>query len=178
MRTASRALFHSGRGVCGVCRKPLPEGRVRWCSNVCSVLYRVMTNPQEMRKYVCKRDGGVCSMPDCRMDCLHLAEQLLPARSSELKAVRKAFKKFCKDTAFPYKRHSFWDADHITAVADGGGITGLSNVRTLCYWCHKRRNADQADIRAGRVPEKRPPGKDVIQEALRELLLALAERGT
>jgi hypothetical protein len=30
-----------------------------------------------------------------------------------------------------------WDADHILAVKDGGGMCGLDNMRTLCIPCHK-----------------------------------------
>ena len=30
-----------------------------------------------------------------------------------------------------------WDADHIIAVKDGGGLCGLENIRTLCIKCHK-----------------------------------------
>jgi hypothetical protein len=34
-------------------------------------------------------------------------------------------------------RHTLWDADHIRAVADGGGECGLENMQTLCFWCHR-----------------------------------------
>ena len=31
----------------------------------------------------------------------------------------------------------FWQADHIVAVAEGGGGCGLENLRTLCTPCHQ-----------------------------------------
>ena len=31
----------------------------------------------------------------------------------------------------------FWQADHVRAVAEGGGECGLDNLRTLCTPCHK-----------------------------------------
>ena len=31
----------------------------------------------------------------------------------------------------------FWQVDHITPVAEGGGSCGLDNLRTLCTPCHK-----------------------------------------
>ena len=31
----------------------------------------------------------------------------------------------------------FWQVDHITPVAEGGGSCGLDNFRTLCTPCHK-----------------------------------------
>jgi hypothetical protein len=34
------------------------------------------------------------------------------------------------------QEHDFWQADHIFAVAEGGGSTGLDNLRTLCTPCH------------------------------------------
>jgi 5-methylcytosine-specific restriction endonuclease McrA len=35
------------------------------------------------------------------------------------------------------EEHDFWQADHIHAVAEGGGGTGLDNFRTLCTPCHR-----------------------------------------
>mmetsp|Transcript_14620 Transcript_14620/g.31495 ORF Transcript_14620/g.31495 Transcript_14620/m.31495 type:complete len:1097 (+) Transcript_14620:143-3433(+) len=35
------------------------------------------------------------------------------------------------------KEGDFWQADHILAVAEGGGSCGLDNLRTLCTPCHK-----------------------------------------
>jgi hypothetical protein len=34
------------------------------------------------------------------------------------------------------QEHDFWQADHIFAVAEGGGSSGLDNLRTLCTPCH------------------------------------------
>jgi hypothetical protein len=35
------------------------------------------------------------------------------------------------------KEGDFWQADHIKAVAEGGGNAGLDNLRTLCTPCHQ-----------------------------------------
>jgi 5-methylcytosine-specific restriction endonuclease McrA len=35
------------------------------------------------------------------------------------------------------KEGDFWQADHILAVAEGGGDCGLENLQTLCAPCHK-----------------------------------------
>ncbi len=35
------------------------------------------------------------------------------------------------------KEGDFWQADHIKAVAEGGGSCGLENLRTLCTPCHQ-----------------------------------------
>ena len=34
-------------------------------------------------------------------------------------------------------RSTYWDADHIIPVAEGGGECDLENLRTLCLKCHK-----------------------------------------
>jgi hypothetical protein len=51
-------------------------------------------------------------------------------------------------------RHTFWDADHIRPVAEGGGECGLDNMQTLCLWCHREKTAGMlrgAEGRAGKV---------------------------
>lgn len=40
---------------------------------------------------------------------------------------------------------SLWDADHILPVKDGGGALGLTNMRTLCKACHRRRGKDNGE---------------------------------
>ena len=37
---------------------------------------------------------------------------------------------------FNAQESMFWQADHEVAVAEGGGGTGLDNLRTLCTPCH------------------------------------------
>jgi 5-methylcytosine-specific restriction protein A len=40
------------------------------------------------------------------------------------------------------RRRSFWDADHVVPVTEGGGECDLSNLRTLCLWCHLELTAE------------------------------------
>lgn len=37
----------------------------------------------------------------------------------------------------PHRRTSWWEADHIVPVAEGGGQCGPDNYRTLCCRCHR-----------------------------------------
>lgn len=49
-------------------------------------------------------------------------------------------------------RLSFWEADHIVPVAEGGWRLGLENFLTLCLWCHRKKSADDVRrIRARRA---------------------------
>jgi 5-methylcytosine-specific restriction protein A len=47
----------------------------------------------------------------------------------------------------------FWEMDHILPVVEGGGCTGLENLRTLCLGCHRSVTADLKG-RLARKPKK------------------------
>jgi 5-methylcytosine-specific restriction endonuclease McrA len=49
-----------------------------------------------------------------------------------------------------WHRQTFWDADHMVPVEDGGGACGLDNYQTLCIPCHKSKTAEQAAQKAKR----------------------------
>ena len=35
-----------------------------------------------------------------------------------------------------------WEAHHIIAVSEGGGMCGLENYETICLWCHKKETRE------------------------------------
>ncbi|CAM9985358.1 unnamed protein product, partial [Hapterophycus canaliculatus] len=41
-----------------------------------------------------------------------------------------------------------WNADHVTAVYQGGGECGVDNLRTLCVLCHSEVTREQTAERA------------------------------
>ena len=47
-----------------------------------------------------------------------------------------------------WKVLAMWHADHVVAVADGGGGTGRENAVAKCIPCHRARTAAQAKSRA------------------------------
>lgn len=52
--------------------------------------------------------------------------------------IREQLYKRDKGKCAKCKRHkSYWEADHIIAVCNGGGGCGLENFQTLCSKCHK-----------------------------------------
>jgi 5-methylcytosine-specific restriction enzyme A len=91
------------------------------------------------------RDRGVCAQ--CGVDTIALRRDM---RKLDF-AARRQFLKLWK--LREGNRKSFWDADHIVPVAEGGGQCDLSNMRTLCLLCH---GAATAELRA-RLKVTAPP---------------------
>lgn len=68
---------------------------------------------------------------------------------------------------------SWWDADHILPVVEGGGECDLSNYRTLCLPCHKAvtRDLHRRLTTQRRVAQGKPA--ETPQEQRRRLLVPL-----
>lgn len=58
-----------------------------------------------------------------------------PRIQSAIKARRERMKAEGWDV---HRRQSWWEADHIVPVVDGGGQCGIENYRTLCIRCHRK----------------------------------------
>jgi len=123
-----------GRGICRYCGKEVPAGRRTFCDDECVHEWRLRTDPGYLRDRVLARDRGICAV--CGLDTIEFYRrfQLVPARK------RKALR---TQLDWHAGRRSFWDADHILPVAEGGGECDLSNLRTLCLWCHQEHTSDQ-----------------------------------
>ena len=121
-----------GRGICRWCNREVPVRRRTFCSDACVHEWRMRTDPSYMRRQVLQRDRGICAA--CGLDTLEFYRrfQFVPARK------RKAL---CRQLDMHAKRRSFWDADHILPVSEGGGECDLANIRTLCLWCHQEHTA-------------------------------------
>lgn len=83
--------------------------------------------PALIRKQVFDRDHGVCAR--CALDTEALKRELA-ALPAEQRVARE------RHLGWPKHRVDFWDADHITPVAEGGPCE-LDNLRTLCLPCHR-----------------------------------------
>ncbi len=118
----------NGRGLCRRCGAEVPKGRRTFCGDECVHHWRLRTDPGYLRDCVLARDRGICA--GCGLDTIQFYRrlQLLPRRKRTALA---------KQLDLHPRRHSFWDADHIVPVAEGGGECDLSNIRTLCLWCHE-----------------------------------------
>lgn len=128
-----------GRALCRNCNTEVPKGRRTFCSAACADDWAVRNNPGLMRQRVYQRDKGVCAM--CGIDTAVLGRVLAKewdrvkmARSAPERREREAFRQRYR---WYFSRSSYWDADHIVPVSEGGGECSLENMRTLCVPCHQ-----------------------------------------
>ena len=103
--------------ACRWCKGPIPKARRTFCSKACVTEHRIRTDANFVRRKVFERDRGICA--GCSRDCFAGSTRPRRARGSG----------------------DLWQADHIHPVAEGGGVCGLENFRTLCTSCHKAATA-------------------------------------
>jgi len=118
-----------GRALCRWCRSEVPKGRRTFCRDACVHEWKLRTDPGYLREHVFARDRGVCAQ--CGVDTIALRRDM---RKLDFAARRQFLRKWKLSAD---SRKSFWDADHIVPVAEGGGQCDLSNMRTLCLLCHR-----------------------------------------
>ncbi len=125
-RTSERGA--NGRGICRWCGAEVPKRRHTFCDDCCVHEWRLRTDPGYLREKVRDRDRGICAI--CGLNTIEFYRRLqrLP---------RKRRVELRRRLDIHPGRRSFWDADHIRPVVEGGGECDLSNIRTLCLWCHR-----------------------------------------
>ncbi len=118
-----------GRKLCAWCETELGVRRRVWCRDACAEAYWDSATWRGLRSAVARRDRGICRM--CRADCRKLRRDY-----AALPATKRAA--FAKRYDIPKRRlrKTWWDADHIVPIAEGGK-NELANLRTLCIRCHK-----------------------------------------
>lgn len=152
----------NGRNLCRQCSEEVPKGRRTFCSDACVHAWKIKTDPGHVRLMVFRRDQGVCAR--CKLDTTKLAPLVreFKTRAREvLGGVIAPYHDFFReiDGLLPSNRTTYWDADHIIPVVEGGGECDLGNYRTLCYWCHQKVTAELARRRA----EERRRLKGVVE---------------
>ena len=108
------------------------SGRRRtFCSDECVHQWRLRSSTSYLRKFVLRRDRGICAL--CGIDTVAMRRGVmklpLPARSQELRELTE-------HGLIGHTRKSWWEADHIVPVVEGGD-SNLENLRTLCHPCHR-----------------------------------------
>jgi 5-methylcytosine-specific restriction endonuclease McrA len=92
--------------------------------------YLLRTSGSYLRKCVRLRDKGVCA--GCKLDCVKLRREYRKALAEDPVKAAKLKKQYPR----LQRRRSYWEADHIVEVVNGGGSCGLENLQTLCTECH------------------------------------------
>lgn len=100
-----------------------------------------MSDPGYARQKVWERDEGVCAL--CGLDTV-----ALEAEWRSLPYLEREDFLFERIGVRRSAHYSLWEADHIVPVVEGGGGTGLENLRTLCLRCHRAETAKLARRRA------------------------------
>ncbi len=151
----------NGRALCRTCATEVPKGRRTFCGDECADDWAVRNSPSLMRQRVFKRDRGVCAL--CGVDSAHLGKTLQTEwrwlKLATTDQQRKARAEFRREYRWFFARRTYWDADHIVPVVEGGGECSMANIRTLCVPCHQRVTKDLARRRASRRrQQRRGPG--------------------
>ena len=143
----------------GMCEVGAP-----FCSMPCSESWALQVGAGDaIRRQLFERDRGVCKM--CEVDCHQLFLQLRPMNTER----RRELLRTCLGGRLSERRrrrlafHCFegglWEADHTTAVADGGGeVGGISGFQTLCVPCHQQKTREEHQAR--REARRRPADND------------------
>jgi len=72
--------------------------------------------------------------------CSQAAVQEFRIQKGDVKVIRKALLKRDKGVCAECREKTgMWDADHIVAVVNGGGMCALDGYQTLCVECHKKK---------------------------------------
>lgn len=140
----------TGRPLCRYCGEEIPDRKRRtFCSEQCVTEHRIRTDPGFVRDQVFRRDKGVCAC--CGFDTTTVPALIYRAELEhpELRQVWDGARKHVlRELGIPPHRQTYWDADHVVPVVQGGGTCGLDNYRTLCVPCHQRETARLAAERA------------------------------
>lgn len=158
------------------CQNRLKGRKQKWCSPECADNAWCSYNFVGARGRVFQRDHGICAI--CGLDMLALRdglewwEEFVRRHENQIRrwfgnrdltgawrlsefAVRELM------NALGIARNKsrwddLWDADHIIPLAEGGKLCDLSNLRTLCWRCHRAETAALASrlAKAKRVAAK------------------------
>jgi 5-methylcytosine-specific restriction endonuclease McrA len=164
---------HTGKLICRWCGGPVTPPRRNWCSQACVHEWEIRSSAQAVRNAVHARDHGICAKCGFDADAAEkelrdaawndrVADGMVDYASRWLTEERwkrqfPTFHTIADRLDIPMARRdigkSFWEADHIVPVIEGGGCCGLEGFRTLCWRCH----AAETKALAGRRAKQRRP---------------------
>jgi 5-methylcytosine-specific restriction endonuclease McrA len=137
--------------ICRWCGKDVPKGKRTWCSDECVHEFMIRKDPSYIRIKVFERDKGVCAI--CGLDTEKFkkdfmqffhsipyktgGQPLYDSCGNEFYSLGGGLKYKIAATLQGPLSQTFWEADHIVPVVEGGLEIGMDNLRTLCRFCHK-----------------------------------------
>ena len=161
----------NGKPLCRWCRGPVERPRLTFCSNKCVEEAKLRLSGTWVRDMVWERDHGICRT--CGVDTVQKRREVLAwdkanrtplwgelrFRTVDFKQESRLYREavsqhaeFRKQSVGDWptagSRKTFWDADHILEVVNGGGLCGIENYQTLCVPCHKAKTAKLAKDRS------------------------------
>lgn len=137
--TPSKKGPHGGF-LCRWCKKEVFPPFRTYCSENCAHEWKLRSDPAYLRGRIFMRDKGICR--DCGLNTVALRLKLFDL-SEDARVIVGAQHGY---DAYHAKNLRMWEADHMVAVADGGGLTGLENFATRCVPCHRKKS--EADRQA------------------------------
>jgi len=117
--------------MCRWCKGVVSGRRRTFCSDACVHEWRLRSSSSYLRECVFERDGGICAV--CRVDTHKQRRRIMRLPFSERMRALQALQ---KSGVIHKGRKSWWEADHILPVVEGGD-SNLDNLRTLCIPCHR-----------------------------------------
>lgn len=127
-----------GHRLCRWCRAEVFPPRMTYCSEDCVTEWKLRSDVAFLRSQLFQRDKGVCK--GCGLDTLRLRREMYDLSMRERVRVGEGH----GVDAYRAEKLMLWEADHVVAVKDGGGLTGLGNFQTLCIRCHRAKTMRDA----------------------------------
>lgn len=100
------------------------------------------SNAAELSRAVGRRDKGVCAC--CGIDTQAIRWELRKIWQIPVVRGMPYFREQWGPWRSAMAARRLWEADHIVAVSNGGGVCGLDNMQTLCVPCHKKKTSREA----------------------------------
>lgn len=121
--------------ICRWCKGQVTGRRRTFCGDACVHEWRLRSSTSYLRDCVYERDKGVCALCGFEAEKERRRVMRMPfgARMAELRRLQS-------NGRIARKRKSWWDADHIVPIVEGGD-SNLENIRTLCWPCHREVTA-------------------------------------
>lgn len=128
--------------ACRMCQRTIPswsDTASPYCTPACRADW------QALRATVYRRDRGLCDA--CGMDTVE--ERRTWTRWVDMNRRRLSEEELhiWQGWAVPRKRRTWWEVDHAVPI-HLGGTNDLSNLVSLCLWCHRAKSKSETSERA------------------------------